>query len=82
MYAGATERDPAVLMLLWWVFELLRQIYSSKPLWRLEKIGEEGFQDIEGAVNRLQMANVNEYWNLSHILHLSQNSVSFSLQCK
>jgi hypothetical protein len=42
----AQENDPAIIILLGWVFSIFRTIYSLQPHWWLERISKQGVEDI------------------------------------
>jgi hypothetical protein len=42
----AKEGDPAILTILGWAFCMFRRIYSSHPLWWLERISKQSVEDM------------------------------------
>src|SRR5271156_306324 len=42
----AREGDPCILILLGWMFTLFREIHASHPMWWIERIATEAFQEI------------------------------------
>jgi Fungal specific transcription factor domain len=51
----AKEGDPAILLVLWWVFTLLRELHGQQsttrePLWWIERVAKEGVEDMKRAV--------------------------------
>jgi Fungal specific transcription factor domain len=51
----AKEGDPAILTILEWTFCMFRKIYSSHPLWWLERISTQGVEDMARLRKEIQI---------------------------